>query len=419
VEPGPRGCGLPPHPMPQSNRRLVISSHVVLLTDAGERSTLAAARSLRLAGCSVHVAAYGRRSLTGAASGVTTHIVPTPADHPNEFVAGLAGIVRRNAISCLLPMTDHSMEAVLKGRSMLAEDLRVIAPSPSAYQLASNKADLMDLASEAGFAIPETVRIDTLDGADLPDPGFFPAVLKPHRSVVATGTGQRTLAVSMVQDRDECWRQLKALPTEAYPVLLQQRIVGPGEGYFALRWGGKIIAHFSHRRLREKPPSGGVSVYRESIRLDSALVDAGTRLLELLDWEGVIMIECKRDLTTDRPVVMEANGRFWGSLQLAIDAGVDFPAMLVRCAMGEDVRPVTKYREGIRSRWLWGDLDHLYMRLRYSPQALNLPPDAPSRLTAIGRFLRVFPGRDRLEVFRWSDPGPMLAETLARMGLSG
>ena len=346
------------------------------------------------------------------------HVVSAPADHPIAFVTELGEIVRSHAVSCLLPMTDHSMEAVLKNSWLLPDELRVIAPQPSAYRLASNKADLMDLATEAGFAVPESVRIDALEGFDLPGPSFFPAIVKPHRSVVTTGTGQRTLSVSIVQDRDTCRRLLGTLPNEAFPVLIQQRIVGPGEGYFALRWGGKIIAHFSHRRLREKPPSGGVSVYRESIPLDPALAAAGARLLDLLDWEGVVMIECKRDVTTDRPVVMEANGRFWGSLQLAIDAGVDFPSLLVRCAMGEDVQPVTEYREGLRSRWLWGDLDHLYMRLRYSPQTLNLPPGAPSRMAAIGQFLRLLPGRDHLEVFRWNDLGPILAETGARMGFS-
>src|SRR5439155_108988 len=111
------------------------------------------------------------------------------------------------------------------------------------------------------------------------------------------------------------------------------------------------------RRLREKPPAGGVSVYRESIAAPPELVAAGTRLLEVLDWRGVAMVECKRDLATNRYVFMEVNGRLWGSLQLAIDAGVDFPALLVACASGREVAPVWDYQVGVRSRWVWGDVD--------------------------------------------------------------
>ena len=159
---------------------------------------------------------------------------------------------------------------------------------------------------------------------------------------------------------------------------------------------------FAHRRLREKPPSGGFSVYRESIALQAGLVGAGLRLLEALDWRGVAMIECKREPATGRHVIMEVNGRFWGSLQLAIDAGVDFPSLLVRCAAGETVPECRQYRVGIRSRWFWGDVDHLYLRWR----------SGGARLAALRDFVRVRPGRDRPEVWRWRDPAPFLVETL-------
>jgi predicted ATP-grasp superfamily ATP-dependent carboligase len=148
-------------------------------------------------------------------------------------------------------------------------------------------------------------------------------------------------------------------------------------------------------------------VYRESIALDPALVDPGIRLLDALDWQGVAMVECKREpgpTGGGRPVVMEVNGRFWGSLQLAIDAGVDFPALLVRCAAGERVAECRDYKLGVRSRWFWGDVDHLYLRLRDARIG--------SRVRALWEFLRVRPGRDRSEIGRWHDPVPFLVETL-------
>ena len=82
-------------------------------------------------------------------------------------------------------------------------------------------------------------------------------------------------------------------------------------------------AVFAHRRLREKPPSGGVSVYRESVAPDPSLVARAAALLAGLGWRGVAMVEMKTDARTGTPYLMEVNGRFWGSLQLAVDAGVD------------------------------------------------------------------------------------------------
>jgi predicted ATP-grasp superfamily ATP-dependent carboligase len=167
--------------------------------------------------------------------------------------------------------------------------------------------------------------------------------------------------------------------------------------------------------VREIPPSGGVSVCRESIAPPPSLVIAGTRLLEALDWQGVAMVECKYDPRSDRYYVMEINPRFWGSLQLAIDAGVDFPALLVACALGDLPAPVTTYRVGVRSRWGWGELDYLYLRSK-----LRGPRE--SRVGAFARaaaeVLRWRPGRDRAEIFRWSDPRPFMVETLRRFGLA-
>src|SRR5258708_3829116 len=104
---------------------------------------------------------------------------------------------------------------------------------------------------------------DSSRGSALPEAAFFPAVVKPHRSVVTVGRTRRKLVVTPVADAAACRGALAGLPPAAFPVLLQRWVDGVGEGFFGLRWGGRTVATFAHRRLREKPPSGGVSVYRE------------------------------------------------------------------------------------------------------------------------------------------------------------
>jgi hypothetical protein len=108
---------------------------------------------------------------------------------------------------------------------------------------------------------------------------------------------------------------------------------------------------------------------------------------------------------------MEVNGRFWGSLQLAIDAGVDFPMLLARAALDGDTTPAPGGRVGIRSRWEWGDANHVLARLRKSATELALPPGSPTRFRTIGDVLTWHRG-DRLEVFRVTDLAPFLLETV-------
>jgi predicted ATP-grasp superfamily ATP-dependent carboligase len=199
-------------------------------------------------------------------------------------------------------------------------------------------------------------------------------------------------------------------------LLLQQRIVGPGIGIFLLLWDGKQAAQFAHRRLCEKPPSGGVSVYRESIAVDEALRDQSRALLEHFAWRGVAMVEYKRDMETGRAYLMEVNGRFWGSLQLAIDAGVDFPRLLAACALAQHVEPVTTYRIGVRSRWWWGQIDHLIGRLRKRGKTAPLPPGTVTAGRALADLLIApFRREDYEEVLWWNDPRPFWNETIRWM----
>jgi predicted ATP-grasp superfamily ATP-dependent carboligase len=211
---------------------------------------------------------------------------------------------------------------------------------------------------------------------------------------------------------DELARTLARFPDAAFPVLLQERVVGPGIGVFLLIWDGRVRAQFSHRRIREKPPAGGVSVYGESIASDPALVEKSAALLDRFGWCGVAMVEYKVDERTGTPVLMEINGRFWGSLQLAIDAGVDFPRLLIECAQGRVPSAPPAYEAGVRLKWWWGDVDHLLARLRHSDAALGLVPGSPSRLRAVRDFLRGG-AADRSETYRRDDPGPFRHETLA------
>jgi predicted ATP-grasp superfamily ATP-dependent carboligase len=392
----------------------------VLITDGNERAALAAARSLVRAGHGVHVAAPVRLTPAGVSRRVWSHLLATdPLADPVGYAAEVARLAHRTGTGLLLPMTDASLEAVLEHREALPPGVVVPFPDVATYRAASDKAHVLNLARACGFGVPETQLIATPGDGDgaVPDATFFPAVVKPHRSVVTLGGIRRKAAVTLVADPAACRRALAALPAPAFPVLLQRRVSGVGEGFFALRWGGRTVAMFAHRRLREKPPAGGVSVYRESIALDERLVGPGLRLLDALGWNGVAMIECKREQATGRQIVMEVNARFWGSLQLAIDAGIDFPALLVRCAAGEAVPECYDYRVGVRSRWFWGDVDHLYLRLRRSRAALQLENGTGSRLQALLDFLRIYPRRDRCEVWRWSDPAPFAVETLQWLGL--
>ncbi|OLE20554.1 MAG: hypothetical protein AUG50_00315, partial [Betaproteobacteria bacterium 13_1_20CM_3_63_8] len=296
----------------------------VVVTDGDQRAALAVVRSLGAAGYRCVVTSSSRAPIAGGSRFVArTAKVPNALEHPHEFADAVVALAAREKAAVILPIGEESLLAILPARARL---LPAVVPFPDidTFRALTNKQRLLEEASRLGIAVPtqEIVRdidaIGSLNFAGLK----YPIVIKPARSVGESAGRRAKLSVTYAGDASELRRKLRALSAAAFPLLLQQRVVGPGAGIFLLLWDGKLRAQFAHQRLNEKPPSGGVSVYCESVALDEGLRDRSRQLLDRFGWSGVAMVEYKRDAATGEPYLMEVNGRFWGSLQLAIDSGV-------------------------------------------------------------------------------------------------
>ena len=391
----------------------------ILITDSDTRPALAATRSLGRKGYSVLTA--GERSLSLAAkSRYSSQFVkyPGPARDPEGFVSEIVGAVRSLGIDVLLPMTEVTTLLLTEQRSLLPESCSLPFAGASAVAEASDKARVIDVARALGVPVPVTTTIHSAQEAERLANGLhYPTVIKPARSRVRTDGGWTNTSVRYANDATDLLAHLRGLRSEFYPILLQERIRGRGIGIFTCYDKGRPVAFFAHRRLREKPPSGGVSVLSESVPLDPQAVGYSTLLLNRLNWHGVAMVEFKQDDRDGTLRLMEINGRFWGSLQLAIDAGVDFPAMLVDVARGLTPQPIESYRLGTRSRWFLGDFDALVATLVRRRRELNLPADFPSRLRLFWEFMHLWGQQMHYEVLTLEDPTPGWVEL--RRWLSG
>jgi predicted ATP-grasp superfamily ATP-dependent carboligase len=303
----------------------------------------------------------------------------------------------------VLPVSEPAILALLAVR----ESIPAVMPLPglSTFRAICDKQRVLATARDLGIAVPR--QWEMAAPGQVPEPMHYPVVLKPARSVYTAPDGRRgKVGVQWARSREELGAALQNYPAPAFPVLIQERVVGPGTGIFVLLHDGKCLASFSHLRLREKPPSGGVSVACRSEPMDEALLQRSLELLRRFEWSGVAMVEYKRDAATDQPFLMEVNGRFWGSLQLAIDAGVDFPRLLVDVALGQEIPAVNEYRPA-RIRWLWGDVDHVIARWRSRDGGWR------DRVAAVFAWFRAFGPGYREEVFRLRDPRPFGHETRA------
>lgn len=385
----------------------------VVISDGEQRAALAAVRSLGKAGHDVYVCSTRPSSIAGASRYCAdANQVADSLTSPAEFVNDLLRITRERRADVMLPVSEPALLAVLPDRGRF----QCAIPFASAQSFIDicDKNMVLERAARHGVSVPQqTLILEKGDPNGLKRDFTYPVVLKPSRSVAGKEGDRVKVGVSYAANARGFRDALNRIPANAYPVLVQQRITGPGFGISVLIWDGKLLAAFAHRRLREKPPTGGVSVLRESIPLDHNLLTRSLALLADFQWRGVAMVEYKLDEATGVPCLMEINGRLWGSLQLAIDAGVDFPKLLVDAALGENPAPVTSYAIGVRSRWEWGDVDNLIASVLHPSRFAAAFPETPprGRLSALSDFVRGFSAANRPEIFRKDDLGPILRET--------
>ncbi|HYX82065.1 MAG TPA: ATP-grasp domain-containing protein, partial [Gemmatimonadales bacterium] len=184
-------------------------------------------------------------------------------------------------------------------------------------------------------------------------------------------------------------------------------VPGQGKGLFALCDHGRIVACSAHERLRDVRPSGSGSSVRRSIPVSPQLGHIAERLLGDFAWHGPAMLEF-RDDGLHPPWLIEVNGRFWGSLQLAITAGTDFPRLWVQTLRGEPVANGTTPQAGVTLRWLWGDFKRLLHIMRGRPR--GFPGTYPTRWQGLTEFFGPQLPNTQMEVWDRNDPWPAVAE---------
>ena len=311
----------------------------VLVTDTHYKNGLCAVRSLGRHGVTV-VAAAPRRLAAGASSRfAAARIVYPPPTRVDEFLSVINRAVERHSIDVILPMSLELVEVFARNRSSLPDHVQIPIVEMNKFVVAADKASAVSFARAVGVPTPTVF-------ASPSEVERFPVVVKP-----SLGSG----VVRYVNNADEL---VEAFTPDS---TIQEYLAGTGYGFSALFDHGVEKAFFMHRRVREYPVTGGASTAAESF-YDERLRDHGLKLLRTLGWHGVAMAEFIYDERDGEYKLIEINPKFWGSLDLPIAAGVDFPWLATRLALGHDLPDIAEYEVGLRFQWFFDDLLHVLAR---------------------------------------------------------
>lgn len=384
----------------------------VLVLDGNENQAVAAVRSLARAGHRVLVGAdtsWSKAGWSRACAGRFAY--PSPERDVGAFLAAVVAAVSAEPGALVLPMTEKTTLPLSRERDLVARaGGRLVLPDHASVVRAFDKQHTTELAHSLGVDVPATRTIANEDDVRQCAHALrFPLVVKPRSSQELVGDATRTTGAPLYARHEAellgAWRTLAGRCRSA---LVQEFVEGTGVGYFALLDRGHVRAEFAHRRIRDVRPTGSGSSLRESAPANARVRDAALAILHALDWHGVAMVEF-RMRPDGTPTFIEVNGRFWNSLALAIHAGVDFPALVACLAEGTDPGPQPRWREGVRCRWLLGDVRHLLEVWRGAPAAF--PGRFPTRLRTAAAMIVPVPGTYH-DNFSWDDPLPEVGDWL-------
>lgn len=325
----------------------------VILTNAYNRIGYNILRSLFTKGLGVGVGTDQNSGMSVFSRYKSFHFYhPSHYDCPSMFIERIKQILLKHAPSVYMP-SDEDAFVISKYRAKFTDiPVRIPIAAYSTLNLLNNKSKSTRLAKSLGIPTPDTIIVnDEDDLAAFRREYGEPIVLKLLESSGAHGVFYLT---------DKNWHQtLDYIHTELHTSLrsfIAQRCVsGIGHGVSMLMNNGKLIADFTHKRLGEVVFSGGPSSIRVSTR-NPMMQEYAHSLLSHLGYHGVAMVEFKYNEKTKEIWFIEVNPRFWGSLGLAVQSGVDFPYLLYKMATEGDVKPVLNYKLGVRVQWIMGSI---------------------------------------------------------------
>ncbi|RLG31409.1 ATP-grasp domain-containing protein [Methanosarcinales archaeon] len=347
-----------------------------------------------------------RNLCIGRFSRYTKKFIKTP-DMGNEiefvdFIVKLAGRKQINGW-ILMPTNDVAVYTLSKHKETLEEYYKVPTPCWDVTRLAYNKKLTYQIAENNNIPIPKTIYPESMDELyEILSDLDFPVIIKP--AIVDRFYKKTKTKVFKANNKDELIQAyIKASHVIDPSEIMVQEVIpgGPSLLYSFCSFfkNGKVKGMLIGRRSRQRPMDfGSASTFVESIYMPE-LAKLGTRLLKAINYYGLSEVEFKKDVRDGEFKLLEVNARTWLWHSLAMRCGVDFPYILYKDIIGDEITPITSFTENVK--WM-----HTYTDIGVAVK------EVLKGNMSIKDYVISLKGEKVFGVFSWEDPMPFIAESL-------
>jgi predicted ATP-grasp superfamily ATP-dependent carboligase len=358
------------------------------------------------------IGVYGSRFSVGTASKYTF------AKHkraPKEtLIEQLLSLIAHYQADAFLAVSENDIQWINQHREQFS--IPLMFPDQARMANVLDKQSTYQQAKQCDVPTPRSYQIHSLDALqNLESQLSYPVVIKWPDPIAMIHTLQAhqlpLIKADYADNLTELERKLAPYQSLGQFPLIQIYHKGHGLGQFFLIHNGEVIQRFQHKRIHEWPPEGGYSTYCESLdnHEHHALFEKSEALLKSLNWEGVAMVEYRFDEQSGEAVLMEINGRFWGSYPLAYHAGAKMAKLYFDAVTGQAVNAPTP-KAGVQCRFMIPETKRL-IRVLLQPNKIQDKQYINTPLKDLGRYLVAFiRPKSHYFVFQWEDPKPLLQD---------
>jgi predicted ATP-grasp superfamily ATP-dependent carboligase len=229
-----------------------------------------------------------------------------------------------------MPIFEEGIKTLILHKELITEKNKLVfLPSWDAFNRANHKESLAKHLDEHNIPGPRSMLLTSTDALVFDTLTInFPLLAKPPEN---TGGGD---GIRKFDTKQELKNYFKGAVL-GQPLLLQEFIEGYDLGCNVLCKEGEILAFTIQKgnMWNQKPFSPQIGL---RFIEDHEAYQTVERLMKSLCWTGVANVDMRYDSKNKEFKIIEINPRFWGTLDASLIAGVNFPHLLCRSALGEE-----------------------------------------------------------------------------------
>lgn len=303
----------------------------VLLTDGSGRQTMTIMRALKDIGCHVTVLCGSKRSICAVSRFPDKKIIDQRCECGHkEYVPFLLSLVSTGEYDVILPVGELATNKITENEDEFRKYVRLACAPRSAYQNAFNKQKTYETALGLGIPCAYT-RMDDQSVDDFLKTAHFPVIVKPRQ-------GMGSMGFRKFNNEEEFRTALNNRIFDPDTFIVQEFVEFEKRRgtYIMMDQHSEVKSSLASEVIRWYPIDAGTSTLSMSID-DRDIIGYAGKLLKELGWQGYANVGFMIEKNTNKPKLLEINGRIPAPIKLTWICGINVAKQLIEMAYDEEV----------------------------------------------------------------------------------